>query len=75
MQRFKRIERELNELKNDLKEMDQFATEEDKKQLIDFDPINLSKQIEDLQIKVNTLHLESIGAKVDVNQLNNNAKK
>ncbi len=55
--------------------MDQFATEEDKKQLIDFDPINLSRQIEDLQVKVNTLHLESIGAKVDVNQLNNNAKK
>lgn len=75
LQRFKRLEIELSSLKNDLVEMDQFASEEDKKQLIDFDPINLSKQVEELQSKVKTLHLETIGAKVDINKLNNKAKK
>ena len=55
--------------------MDKYASEEDKKQLIDFDPINLSKQVEELQGKVKTLHLETIGAKVDIDKLNNKAKK
>lgn len=75
MERFKRLEAELNSLKTDLTEMDQFATEEDKKQLIDFDPIALSKQVEELQNKVRTLHLETIGAKIDVDKLNNKAKR
>lgn len=75
LQRFKRLETELNALKNDLTEMDKFASEEDKKQLIDFDPINLSRQVDELQNKVKTLHLETIGAKVDINKLNNKAKK
>lgn len=75
LQRFKRLEAELSDLKNDLTEMDKYASEEDKKQLIDFDPINLSKQVEELQGKVKTLHLETIGAKVDIDKLNNKAKK
>ena len=75
MERFKRIEAELNSLKADLTEMDQFATEEDKKQLIDFDPIALSKQVEELQNKVKSLHLETIGAKIDIDKLNNKSKR
>lgn len=75
LQRFKRLEAELTNLKEDLKEMDEFASEEDKKQLIDFDPVNLSKQVDELQAKVKTLHLETIGAKVDVDKLNNKAKR
>jgi hypothetical protein len=75
LERFKRLEAELNRLKVDLTEMDQFASEEDKKQLIDFDPITLSKQVEELQSKVKTLHLETIGAKIDINKLNNKAKR
>lgn len=75
LERFKRLEAELNSLKTDLTEMDQFATEEDKKQLIDFDPIALSKQVEDLQNKVKSLHLETIGAKIDIDKLNNKAKR
>lgn len=75
LERFKRLEAELNSLKTDLTEMDQFASEEDKKQLIDFDPIALSKQVEELQNKVKTLHLETIGAKIDIDKLNNKAKR
>lgn len=75
MERFRRLEAELKSLKTDLTEMDQFATEEDKKQLIDFDPIALSKQVEELQNKVKTLHLETIGAKIDIDKLNNKAKR
>ncbi len=55
--------------------MDKFASDEDKQQQIDFDPINLSKQVEDLNTKVKNLHLEAIAAKCDMNQLNNKAKK
>lgn len=75
VQRFKRLETELANLKVDLNDMDKFACDEANKQLIGFDPITLSKQVEELQTKVKTLHLETIGANVDVNKLNNKAKK
>lgn len=75
LQRFKRLETELADLKNDLADMDKFASEEDKKQLINFDPVDLSKQVEELQTKVKTLHLETINAKIDIDKLNNKAKK
>ncbi len=75
IQRFKRLEAELTHLKNDLNEMDKLTDEDTDKQLVGFDPITLAKQVEELQDKVKTLHLETIGAKVDINKLNNKAKK
>jgi len=55
--------------------MNKFSDEETKKQLVGFDPITLSKQVEELQEAVRTLHLETIGANIDINKLNNKAKK
>ncbi len=75
IQRFKRLQAELANLKSDLVEMDKFSDEETNKQLVGFDPITLSKQVEELQEAVRTLHLETIGAKIDINKLNNKAKK
>jgi len=75
IQRFKRLQAELANLKSDLVEMNKFSDEETKKQLVGFDPITLSKQVEELQEAVRTLHLETIGANIDINKLNNKAKK
>jgi hypothetical protein len=56
--------------------MEKFAKEEDKLTLINFDPVELSKQVDVLQKEINALHLQKIGAKsFDVSMLDNKAKK
>jgi hypothetical protein len=66
---------ELVELKKDLINMEKFASEEDKQTLINFNPIDLSKQVENLQKEINSLHLQKIGARVDASKLDNKTKK
>ena len=68
LQRFKRLERELNELKKDLNEMDKFASEDDKKQLLNFDPSELVKDVDALHKQVNSLHLSTIGQNLQNSQ-------
>ena len=63
------------DLKKDLTSMEKFAKDEDKKTLINFDPVDLSKQVDNLQKEINVLHLQKIGAKIDVTKLDNKAKK
>lgn len=55
--------------------MEKYASEEDKKTLVYFDPIDLTKQVESLQKEINTLHLQKLGARTDVSKLENKAKK
>ena len=55
--------------------MEKFATEEDKQTLINFNPVDLSKQVENLQKEINSLHLQKIGARVDASKLDNKTKK
>jgi len=66
---------ELVELKKDLINMEKFASEEDKQTLINFNPVDLSKQVENLQKEINSLHLQKIGARVDASKLDNKTKK
>ena len=53
--------------------MEKYASEEDKKTLVYFDPVDLTKQVESLQKEINTLHLEKLGARTDVSKLDNKA--
>ena len=62
-------------MKQDLITMEKFAKEEDKQTLINFDPVELSKQVEHLQKEINVLHLQKIGAKIDSSKLDNKARK
>ena len=62
IQRFKRLEKELKELKDDLKDMNNSDLSEDK-QAMNFNPVELAQQVESLQNQVNSLHLEAIGVK------------
>ena len=73
--RYKRLEIELSELKKDLLNMEKFASEEDKQTLINFNPVDLSKQVENLQKEINSLHLQKIGARVDASKLDNKTRK
>ena len=68
MQRFKRLERELNELKRDLNEIENVsANKENQEQSSnDFDPIELTKQLENLRKQINVSHLQSIGVRTDL---------
>lgn len=72
LQRFKRLECELKELKDDLKEMNDSNTNQD---ITNFHPIELAQQVEGLQKQVSLLHLEAIGAKVNLSQTDNKSKK
>ena len=75
IQRFKRLERELKELKHDLNEMNNSNAIEDNIMLNNFNPMELAKQVESLQKQVNLLHLEAIGAKVDPMHTDNKSKR
>ena len=55
--------------------MEKFATEEDKKTLVNFDPVDLGKQVERLQQEINALHLQKLGARTDASKLDNKSKK
>ena len=55
--------------------MEKFANEEDKQTLINFNPVDLSKKVESLQKEINSLHLQKIGAKVDLSKLDNKTRK
>ena len=55
--------------------MEKFASEEDKQTLINFNPVDLSRQVENLQKEINSLHLQKIGARVDASKLDNKTKK
>jgi hypothetical protein len=55
--------------------MEKYAKDEDKQTLINFDPVDLSQQVETLQKEINALHLQKIGAKIDITKLDNKAKK
>lgn len=43
--------------------------------MLNFDPINLTKQVEILQKEIKNLHLQSIGNQSDITDLENKAKK
>lgn len=76
VQRLKRLERELTELKTELNQVEnETSKDEEKKKLLNFDPIDLTKQVEGLQKQVKNLHLQSIGAKTDISELDNKTKK
>lgn len=74
IQRFKRLEKELKELKDDLKDMNNSDLSEDK-QAMNFNPVELAQQVESLQNQVNSLHLEAIGAKSGNSLPDNKSKK
>lgn len=50
-------------------------SDEEKKKILNFDPINLTKQVEVLQKDIKNLHLQSIGNQSDITDLENKAKK
>lgn len=75
IQRFKRIERELKELKQDLNEMNILNNAEENLILTNFNPMELAQQVEGLLKQVNLLHLEAIGAKIGPLQTDNKSKK
>jgi hypothetical protein len=56
LQRYQRLEKELAELKEDLSKI---STGPDAS--LNFDPVDLTKSVESLQKRVNSLHLQSIG--------------
>lgn len=74
IQRFKRLEKELKELKDDLKDMNNSDLSEDK-QAMNFNPVELAQQVESLQNQVNSLHLEAIGVKSGNSLPDNKSKK
>lgn len=75
LQRFKRLEQELNELKRDLSEMESSPSNDSSDNKPSYDPIELTKQLESLRNQINSSHLQSIGARVNASQLDNKAKK
>ncbi|CAF0838503.1 unnamed protein product [Brachionus calyciflorus] len=76
VQRLKRLEKELTDLKAELNQVNNLTDQdEEKKKMINFDPLELTKQVEVLQKQVKNLHLHSIGAKTDISDLDNKDKK
>lgn len=75
MQRYKRLEAELTELKNDLNEMEKNIKSGEGEKPDGFEPENLVKEVDKLQTQINTLHLESIGLGKNVTDLDSKAKK
>lgn len=75
LQKFKRLERELNELKVELTQADKVASENEKLNSLNFNPVELTKEVENLQKQIKSLHLQSIGAKINISDLDNKAKK
>ena len=74
LQRFKRLENELEVLKQDLKTMEKaVANGEDKP--VDFDPSTLVDEIAKLQTQINSLHLQSIGSGKNASDFDSKAKK
>ena len=74
LQRFKRLENELLELKRDISQMENNENGEIKPET-SFDVATLTKQLETLQKQINSSHLQSIGARVNSLQIDNKAKK
>ncbi|RNA23256.1 dynactin subunit 2 isoform X2 [Brachionus plicatilis] len=76
VQKLKRLEKELAELKVELNQVETLTSaDEEKKKNLNFDPINLTKHVESLQKEIKNLHLQSIGSKSDITFLDNKAKK
>ena len=78
LQRFQRLEKELAELKEDLNRISLSEGGNKENQSTNptkIDPVELTKLVETLQKRVNSLHLQSIGATGDSNQLDEKAKK
>lgn len=75
IQRFKRLEKELKELKEDINEINQSESPDSAAKLLNYNPVELSQQVELLQKQINSLYLESIGAKVDVSKTETKVKK
>lgn len=78
LQRFKRLEREMDELKADLKQFSTTNSEPGSETATtqpDFDPQSVLIQVEALQKQAASLHLESIGAKVNQIKFGSSAKK
>lgn len=73
LQRFKRIEKELNDLKSDL--VSNKYNEEISESTIGCDPVELLNQIETLQKQIANLHLESMGLKSESSNVDNKTKK
>jgi hypothetical protein len=69
LQRYQRLEKELNELKEDLSKISSNSDGN-----LNFDPVDLTKSVETLQKRVNSLHLQSIGAGSG-SELDSKAKK
>lgn len=73
MQKLKRLEKEFAELKVELNQVNNMAnSDEEKKIMLNFDPVNLTKHVENLQKDIKNLHLQFIGSTID---LDNKAKK
>jgi hypothetical protein len=76
LQRFKRLELELNELKSDIAEMDKLKNSGETSTITaDFNSAELTKQLESLRNQINSSHMQSIGARTNASQLDNTAKK
>lgn len=75
IQRFKRLEKELKELKEDINEINRTETSENASKLLNLNPVELTQQVESLQKQINSLYLDSIGAKVDVSKTESKIKK
>ena len=74
LERFKRLERDLNELRADIKQM---SEENGNNETPDKngDLVELIKQIEGLQKQTADLHMESLGLKSNASQLDDKNKK
>lgn len=78
LQRFKRLEHEMEALKSELKQLSTAKGDSESETgptQLDYDPLSVLSQVEALQKQAASLHLESIGAKVDAKKFDANSKK
>lgn len=75
MQRFRRLENELNELKSDIEEMQKEKNDDHTVKLANLQPTELLVEVDKLQKQINSLHLQSIGANEKLSNLDNKSKK
>lgn len=73
VQKFNRLQREMDQLKQELNELK--LNEKNENVSLEFDPIELLKQVENLKKQVTNLQLEQIGAKQSVTNLDGSTKK
>lgn len=75
MQRFKRLEAELAELKIDLNDMEKSLKNGESDKPEGYEPTTLMSEVENLQKQINSLHLQSIGTVTDLDSKEKKCQK